>query len=247
MRHFALALCLLAALAPPASAQTFEAATIKIITGERRTAPDVKTTPGNLNMHNVGMGTIFMWAYKLSPVQISNPQVMGSDFYDIAGKASRPANNDELRLMLQALLAERFKLAVHRETKEMSAYALVEAKGGHKLKESAEADGQGVLPVQAPGKMALSGQHATLDQLTMFLSGAVRTPVLDMTGLKGRYDFELDITTFLPQPGSGEPPPDPVAIFQNALPKQLGLRLEARKMPIEMLVIDHIEPKPVEN
>src|SRR5262249_33797568 len=98
------------------------------------------------------------------------------------------------------------------------------------------------------GRMALNGQSATLDQLAMFLSGPLRTPVVDMTGLNGRYDFEFDISDYRPkEPVPGEPPPDPVSILQSALPKQLGLRLEARKLPIEMLVIDHIESKPVEN
>jgi uncharacterized protein (TIGR03435 family) len=140
-------------------------------------------------------------------------------------------------------------MKTHHETKEIQAYVLVEAKGGNKLKPSEAKDGRGVLPVQQPGKMALSGQSATLDQLTMFLSGPLRAPCIDMTGLKGRYDFEFDLTTFGVNgpPPPGEAPPDPVAVLQSALPKQLGLKLESRKMPVEMLVIDHVEKSPVEN
>ena len=117
------------------------------------------------------------------------------------------------------------------------------------MRPAEKSDGRGVLPVQEQGKMALTGQSATLDQLTMFLSAPLRTPVIDQTGLKGRYDFEFDITSFMQQgpPQPGEAPPDPVAILQAALPKQLGLRLEAKKMPVEMLVIDHIEKTPTEN
>jgi len=81
------------------------------------------------------------------------------------------------------------------------------------------------------------------------ISDPLRAPVIDMTGLKGRYDFTFDITQFVPRGPrqAGEPEPDPVAVMQVALPKQLGLKLEARKMPVEMLVIDHIEKAPVEN
>ena len=82
----------------------------------------------------------------------------------------------------------------------------------------------------------------------MFLSDPIHTPVVDMTELKGSYDFTFDITEFLPRERvAGEPPPDPVAIMQTALPKQLGLKLEARKLPIDTLVIDHVEKTPSEN
>jgi uncharacterized protein (TIGR03435 family) len=235
--------------------QAFEAASIKVLppgnSGDRRSPPVIEPTPGNLAMRNVGIGELVMWAFKIGPAQITNVQtaMTVTDRFDINAKASGPAKTDELRVMLQNLLAERFKLVTHRETKEVSAYVLVEAKGGHKLKVSDSADGRGVLPVQQQGKMALTGQSATLDQLTMFLSAPLRTPVIDQTGLKGRYDFEFDLTNFMNQgpPQPGEAPPDPVSILQAALPKQLGLRLEAKKMPIEMLVIDHIEKAPTEN
>ena len=253
MRRIPTIACILLSLAGLARTQTFEVASIKVTApvpgGERRGSPDIKTTPGNLNMRNVDLGVAIVWAYKISPVQVTNPPTGPGDRYDIIAKAAGPATNDEMRVMLQALLAERFKMVTHRETKEVSGYALVEAKGGHKLKESEAKDGQGVLPIERPGKMALGAQSATLDQLTMFLSMPLRTIVVDQTGLKGRYDFEFDLTNYLQQGQRqpGEPEPDPVSILQQALPKQLGLRLEARKMPVEMLVIDHLEKKPVEN
>jgi uncharacterized protein (TIGR03435 family) len=247
--------CVVVALAALGYSQTFEVASIKVLPpggqGERRSPPSIEPTTGNLAMRNVGMPELIMWAFKTGRVQISNPQAVMAvtDRFDIIAKAAGPAKTDEMRVMLQAFLAERFKLATHREAKEVSAYVLVEAKGGNKLKVSEAADGRGVLPVQQPGKMALSGQSATLDQLTMFLSGPLQAPVIDMTGLKGRYDFEFDLTSFGVNgpPAPGEAPPDPVAVLQAALPRQLGLKLESRKMPVEMLVIDHVEKTPVEN
>ena len=249
MRQFVYSTCLMATLAFGGFSQTFEVATIKPVPpGQGKPGgTNIEAHTGSVTMRNVGLGTMIMWSYKISPWQVTNAPAGNQELYDIVAKAAGPAKTDEMRLMMQGLLAERFKLVSHKETKEVSAYALVEAKGGHKLKEAAMADGQGVLPVQG-ARMALNGQSATLDQLAMFLSGPLRTPVVDMTGLKGRFDFDFDITDYRPKEQvPGEPPPDPVSILQSALPKQLGLRLEARKLPIEMLVIDHIESKPVEN
>jgi len=245
--------CILFSLAGLAFSQTFEVASIKATAaspgGERRHGPNIQTTPGNLTMRDVDLGVAIVWAYKISPLQVTNPPMGPGDRYDILAKAAGPATNDEMRIMLQALLAERFKMATHRETKEVSGYALIEAKGGHKLKEAVAMDGQGVMPIEDGKRMALGASRATLDQLAMFISMPLHAIVVDQTGLKGRYDFELDLTSFnIKGPrAKDEPEPDPVSILQQALPRQLGLRLEAKKMPVEMLVIDHLEKKPVEN
>jgi uncharacterized protein (TIGR03435 family) len=256
MRQFMPATCLTLALAALGCAQTFEVASIKVLPpsnqGDRRSPPVIEPSPGSLIMRNVGIGELMMWSFKIGPGTVANIQtaMAVTDRFDVTAKAPGPATTDELRVMMQNLMKERFKLAYHRETKEAPAYVLVEAKGGHKLKPSENPDhGRGVLPVQKPGVMALAGQGATLDQLTMFLSAPLRAPVIDQTGLKGRYDFEFDLTSFGVNgpPPPGEAPPDPVAVLQAALPKQLGLKLEAKKMPVEMFVIDHIEKLPVEN
>lgn len=255
MRQVVPVSCLMLALGALSWAQTFEVASIRVLPptnqGDRRSPPAIEPTPGNLVMRNVGIGELMMWSFKIGPGQVSNIQtaMAVTDRFDITAKAASAVGTDELRLMMQNLMKERFKLAYHRETKEQPAYILVEAKGGHKLKASESENGRGVLPVQKEGKMALAGQSATLDQLTMFLSGPLRAPVVDQTGLKGRYDFEFDLTSYMQQgpPQPGEAPPDPVSILQSALPKQLGLRLEAKKMPVDMFVIDHIEKLPTEN
>jgi uncharacterized protein (TIGR03435 family) len=236
------------ALAAGCYAQTFEVASVKIHEGEFRGRPDIQAVPGSVTMRGVAMQHLLIWSYKVSPSQIGNSPGGDNQRYDITAKAAGPAKVDEMRVMMQARLADRFKLTLHRETREIPAYVLIEAKGGHKLTPSTAADGPGVLPVADQSKMALAGKSATLDQLCMFLGDPLRAPVVDMTGLKGRYDFSFDLTDSLRgarQPG--EPEPDPVAILQMTLPKQLGLKLEARKMPIEMLIVDHIEKAPVEN
>lgn len=238
------------AIAAGCYAQNFEVASFKIHEGETRGRPDIQAVPGSVTMRNVPMKYIIVWSFKVSPSQVGNPPGPDgdNDRYDITAKAAGPAKIDEMRVMMQALLAERFKLKVHRETKEIPAYVLIEAKGGHKLTPSTAPDGPGVLPVADQNKVALGATSATLDQLCMFLGDPLRAPVVDMTGLKGRFDFTIDITDYVRAPRQpGDPEPDPVSILQNALPKQLGLKLEARKMPVEMLIIDHMEKAPVEN
>jgi uncharacterized protein (TIGR03435 family) len=250
MRQLVQGTCLLAALAAAAYSQSFEVASVKISDKFRQGGPDsrrssIDTTSGNLTMRNTPLRQAITWAYKVSPLQISG-KAFDEERYDIIAKAAGPAKTEEMRVMLQTLLAERLKLALHRETKEMSAYAIVEAKGGHKLKESELGDGHGVKPIE--GKIALHGVAASLDLLAMFLSQPLRTPVVDMTGLKGKYDFTFDVSTEVPMDRKeGDSPPDPVSVLQLLLPKQLGLKLEARKLPIEMLVIDHFEKTPIEN
>jgi uncharacterized protein (TIGR03435 family) len=251
LRTLTIVTCLGLGLASPGYSQTFEVASIKAVAPGAVVRSSIEPTPGNLVMRSVGMVQLITWAYKIGQVRVSNIELAMAvkDRFDITAKAAGPAKSDDLRLMLQALLAERFKLKVHFETKTVSAFALVEAKGGHKMTVSDAPDGNGVLPDNQPNRTALRAKNATLDQLTMFLSGPLRTPVLDMTGLKGRYDFELDVTTLLaqrPAPSEGEQS-DPISILQLALPQQLGLKLESRKMPVEMLVIDHIEKTPTQN
>jgi len=140
--------------------------------------------------------------------------------------------------MLQNLLADRFKLAIHREMRDSSVYALVVAKGGPKFKEAAEGKfsariGRGHLEIHH-ADMALFARNIPTD--------AVDRPIVDMTGLQGTFDFTLDWTQDTGKPGLGDGSP---SIF-TAVQEQLGLKLEARRMPIEYVVIDHIE-RPSEN
>jgi bla regulator protein blaR1 len=154
---------------------------------------------------------------------------------------------------LKNLLAERFQLAIHRETKEQQVYALVVAKGGPKLQESK--DGQGRMRM---GRALLSGQGVELGMLTFTLSDQLGRLVIDKTSLSGKDDFELNWTPDPGQPAASPlvpappgvelpPPPDPngPSIF-TAVEEQLGLHLESQKAPVETLVIDRVE-KPSEN
>jgi len=170
--------------------------------------------------------------------------------FDISVKAEGDAalTRDQARAILQAVLAERFKLRVHRETRDLSVYALVVGKSGPKLKEGARDE-----PSKASFDMGASARmvnrKAQISRLADFLSLQADRPVLDRTGLAGFYDFTLE-WRFNPgqQSALGLPEdPDPAApSLLTAVQEQLGLRLEAANAPVQVLVIDHVEP-PSEN
>jgi uncharacterized protein (TIGR03435 family) len=150
--------------------------------------------------------------------------------------------------MLQKLLADRFKLTLHRTTKEFPVYELVTAKNGPKLKE-VEAGGSNTNS----GRGHMTATRISMQRLSEFLSRQVDRPVLDMTGLKGVFDLTLDWTPdeslSAKKPGEGEvaidAPKSPSLL--TALQEQLGLKLQARRAPIEILVVDHAEKVPTEN
>jgi uncharacterized protein (TIGR03435 family) len=213
-------------------------------------------------------------AYDVREFQVSGgPSWINTERYDITAKSEhsdeaqslpddprkmtdeqRKTVSDQMRERLRALLAERFQLTIHRETKEQSVYALVVGKGGSKLKESETKEGTGPRGMMRMGRAQLSGQGVPLQMLTQSLSSQLGRPVIDRTGLKGNFDFKLEWTPDPGQPAAmpangpdAPPPPDPngPSIF-TALQEQLGLRLESQKGPVEMLVIDKVE-KPSEN
>jgi uncharacterized protein (TIGR03435 family) len=189
-------------------------------------------------------------AYNLTPRSISGgPAWIDSDLYDIlAGIPGevRP-NLDEQMAMLRKLLVNRFKLTFHREQKELAIYALTVAKNGPKLKEStAAADEPPVLVNRIfPDRVLLPARNATMAQFASMMQRAVLDrPLVDETGLTGRYDFDLEWAPNETQFG-GQGPPETTestkASLFTAIQRQLGLRLQATKGPVNVLVIDKVE------
>ena len=208
---------------------------------------------------NHALKTLIAAAYDLNPQAIlGGPTWVDSDHYDIVARTPggvRPTLNEQL-LMLRKLLADRFGLAFHREEKEMRVYALTVAKGGPKLRESTralDASPQGPPPlifVVSPQLVKLPGRYATMAEFASVLQrSALENPVLDSTGLSGRYDFDLeftpDETVFGGAFGKGTDDSTKPRLF-TAIQQQLGLRLEAARRPVQALVIDHVE-RPSEN
>jgi len=201
-------------------------------------------------MHNVSLRSALQWAYRMKEYQVSGPTWIGDERFDISAKAADAAGEDQLRAMLQNLLADRFKIALHREKKDLPFYALLVAKNGPKLA-AGKADGKGNIQ---PKGMGLEAQNTSLsevaDILTLVATRMNLPPVVDMTGLKGRFDFTVDATDLLQSLGAGNAAPDPSAIMvgvSEILQEQLGLRAELRKTLTDVLIVDRAEKLPTEN
>jgi uncharacterized protein (TIGR03435 family) len=233
-----------------AGAQTaFDVASVRASQGGRGEGSrreNIQASPGSLNMRNVSLKSAIRWAYHVMDYQISGPDWLGFERYDIAAKAAGPVPEDQLRLMLQALLAERFKLTLHRETKELPAYLLVVAKGGIKFHESQIADGEPVVtPDRASMTVEVKGMAAT--QFVEALSNFLHAPVINNTGLAGRYDAKINVSKYIPDGSAKETAFDPISTILTGLQEELGLKVESKKLPIDLLIIDHAEKVPAEN
>jgi uncharacterized protein (TIGR03435 family) len=199
--------------------------------------------PGaRLTTSNATLKMLIMLAYKVMPDQISGgPPWLQSDGFDIEAKAANPhAGNAQFQQMVQNLMADRFQLKFHRETRELPVYLLTQAKNGVKLAEAKEPSADVGMRIEAPGRMI--GVKATMTTLANALTKALKRQVVDETGLSGAYSFRLAYT---PDPKPGMEPGDGPSVF-TALEEQLGLRLKAGKGPVEVLVIDSAQ-KPAAN
>ncbi len=146
---------------------------------------------------------------------------------------------DELKQMFQGLLAERFKLALHRQSREMQMYVLEIEKKEPKFHES---QGDGESQQQATSKLNRQWKWTTMAQLADNLSEAMQSKVIDRTGLAGRYDFSLDLTPYVAAERERNDLP---GMMLTAIREQLGLKLAAIRAPVEVLVVDHVEkPSP---
>jgi uncharacterized protein (TIGR03435 family) len=230
--------------APP----TFEVASIKP-SGAEPGSSGIFEDKGRIHAKNCTLRRCIRGAYNVPETLIlGGPKWIDDERYDIEAKAPGLAGGHEMMIMLQSLLAERFNLVFHRETRPMSGYALVVAKSGLKAPPSAP-DGSSRTNSRRGG---IDAQGCTMADLALKLSEAVHLPVADFTTAEGRFDFKLQ---WNPDDGQARPPSGdkpastPVdsgpSIFA-ALQEQLGLRLESRKVPTEVLVIDRAD-KPSEN
>ena len=197
----------------------------------------VPSAGGTVTMHNWSLGMCVMAAWDLGFSQVSGPSWLYADRYDVDAKTLPTATQADVRQMLQTLLAERFRLATHHETKETAAYALVIAKGGPKLRAS---KGDQQLPVIFAPPSRLIGQGSSMESLAMTLRRAAGRPVIDKTGLTGFWDF---ILTYSPDENATDQGP---SVF-TALQEQLGLRLMPDRSSVNVLVVDHAERIPLPN
>jgi uncharacterized protein (TIGR03435 family) len=214
--------------------------------GEGSQREDVASSPGSLTMRNVSLRSCIRWAYGVRDFQVSGPAWLASERFDIAAKPPSPASDGQLRLMLQTLLADRFQMTLHRETRELPVYALVAGKKGPRLQPAA---GEGASSMRPDGG-SLVFRNFTLRELADRLSTrpfSVDRPVLDKTELKGPFDFTVNLAANAAELKSTlegmERNQSDFALFVE----QLGLKLQPQKGPVEMLVIDRAEKVPIEN
>jgi|ERR1051326_802432 uncharacterized protein (TIGR03435 family) len=205
---------------------------------------------------NASLRLMIQVAYRLKAEQVvGGPDWVATDTWDLNAKTDKPSTTEDLRLMLQDLLAERFHLKLRRDVKELPAYILSVDKAGAKLIPHQPAHGgdQWIDQPQQPFlHVKLSARYSTMDYFAFRLSQLMDRPVVNHTELKGGFDFELTYTRDLPpnmSPGAmlnGQPIDTSGPTIFGALRQQLGLKLEAQKAPVEIQVIEHVE-KPTEN
>jgi uncharacterized protein (TIGR03435 family) len=230
-----------------AAEAAFEIASLKSV----RPAPPYpidlgNTAHGKVTLTNVTLSDCLKFAYNIrNEAQISGPEWIRSrtELFSVIGQAAPDTPKDELRLMTQQLLAERFQLVLRREQKELSYLALVVDRKGLRLRESAkgaDAASSGVRSGKISANLAMS-------TLAVLLARFTRNTVVDLTGLKGAYEVNLewapeDLTALK----TAEEAAAGASIFA-ALQEQCGLRLESRKGPMDVIVVEHAEHTPLGN
>ncbi len=231
-------------------AKSFEVATIKPAAQDQKGRYITMQGTNRFVVKYYTLKLMIAAAYNLSPKVISGgPEWADLDHFDILALTpgeTRPSH-DEQMAMLRTLLSDRFKLSFHREEKEFSIYRLELTKSGSKLKVSTAApdDPAQLISTVYPQRIHLPARNATMDDFASLLQRALLDrPVVDGTGLSGRYDFDLDWAPNETQFGGGVPvaPQDAQAPpFFTAIKEQLGLELEATRGNVQALVIDHAE------
>jgi uncharacterized protein (TIGR03435 family) len=240
---------------------------------------------------NCGFPILITRAYDVKYYQVSAPDWMDSVRFDISARVPAGATREQFRVMLQNLLAERFKLAIHRDQKEMQVYEMTVAKSGLKAKESVpeplkegaadpapmtlgraplDKNGYPVIPKGCKGcmivendKARLLAEDATMKEFADRVGAQLDKPVHDLTGLTGKYDFDLtwgrddtaaargsgtpESNTPLNTSNAGSGPAEFQQMMIAAVQSEIGLKLEQKKGMVEIIVVDHAEKVPTEN
>jgi uncharacterized protein (TIGR03435 family) len=196
---------------------------------------------GVVTLSNATLSDCLKFAYSLT----TDDQIAGPDWlkiksvrFEVTAKAPPETPAPQLMLMLQTLLKERFQMTLHTEQREMTHYELVVGKNGPKLKEATASAPEARGAARMDG---ISSNRMQMNKLAMLLSRMTRMPVLDKTGLTGSYQIDLKYAN-----ETSKEPSEYPSVF-TAVQEQLGLKLESKKGPVEVLVVDHAEKVPAEN
>ena len=248
--------------------------------------------PTRLEYTFTTLRNLLMVAYSVKNYQVSGPAWLDSERYDVLATCAPGTTKEQVAVMLQNLLADRFQVKVHKETKDLPLYELTVAKGGPKLKPYVDDPNEpkfdpgqppplpppgkdGALPKPPPGmnlmmimngKLHMVSRKTTMARLADQLSNNLRNPVVDKTGLTGDYDVDIEFSTEglagVPGLPGGGPPGGPggpgigpgpggdtndAPALITAVQEQLGLKLDQKKGPLDLVVVDHAEKTPAEN
>jgi uncharacterized protein (TIGR03435 family) len=218
-------------------AASFEVATIKPAIPDAGGSSGEDGRQGTLRVYNVTLRRCIRYAYAIPEDQIiGGPKWIDESRYNILAKADHPAGEPELLTMLQPLLADRFRLAFHYESRELPGYALTAVKGGVR---APAADPNRRIGANG-GRGFIDAVASPLSELTIRLSALLGRPVVDMTGDVRKFDLHLKWAPDDPAAGANSATPDRPSLF-TAL-QELGLKLESRRVPVDVLVVDHAEP-----
>lgn len=233
-------------------AQTaFEIASIKPNTSGDRWESVSPISAGRFTARNVTVEWLLRNAYRIEPFQIAGlPGWANSERFDISAKASAVnVTPDEVRMMLRTLLADRFQAGLHREVRDLPAYALVVAKNGPKLAKakSATCDGPGDASSPCGGfriykRSQMWGNTVTVKQFAAELTFMMGRMVVDKTALAGLFDIRVEWTPehFGPEPGTEVRPDEANATLFTAIQEKLGLKLVSEKAPVEMVIVERV-------
>jgi len=202
---------------------------------------------GQIVFTNVPLHRLIERAYNVKPFQVTSPDWTENVRFDIAAKYPPDTKEEDRALMLRTLLEDRFKLAVHHDSKELQGFALVVAKSGFKLKPVESAGGSSTKDYGGRVR-TLTVKHASIPSIADLLARLLSETVVDRTGIEGVYDFEFkwtadDMDSSTSSTSNGDPAP---SLF-TAVQETLGLRLQPQKVPVDIIVVDHVERVPAEN
>lgn len=251
MRHIKVLLLFAAVTTAIAQTPSFEAASIKSNTSQGGISA-MRITAGRASMENCSLKKIMLNAYGIPDdreYMIDGPDFLTSEHFDIEAKFPADTPAPQIRRMLQTMLAERFRMTLHKETRQLPMYSLVVAKGGPKIHAAEAGDSK---TSRRPGHFEAT--KITMQKLADLIAKQAGRPVTDATGLQGAFDFTLE---WSPQADlrvgtadaalSGNTADNQGPSIFTALQEQLGLRLESGKGPVEVLVVDRMEKTPTEN
>jgi uncharacterized protein (TIGR03435 family) len=237
---------------------TFEAASVKASPPRDGTARYVAMSggpgtgdPTHIVYHNVALFTILRNVYDAWPFQISGPDWLGLEAFDITATLPDGTTKEQFHEMLLNLLAERFHLKLHRESREVSGYELLVARSGSKLKEAAGSDTPDLGFLMDFNGAAAPSAHLKfraqqISGLVHSLGEELGRPVVDKTGLAGRYNFTFDYTVGAANVGADAGASSTPNVL-TAAREQLGLNLVSSKVPLEMIIVDSADKVPTGN